>query len=478
MHNTVRVMGRLRAWSGNPVVLLLALLSGAFTGYFLPGQSAHYALMGQMYLAVVNMAALPFLVVATFFGLRQAASLPRPGWRLARLLGLSLGLMVVCGLVGLGAALLAQTGKNLSAGELQHLGQLVQKAADGASNVEVSLFAAETPTVDAASYAAGGLVMSNYFKALAQGHLLSILLGTLIFGAGVVMQAGEASRVLMGSFEAIYRSLEALISAANLFIPLLVFGMAALFAISVDGRSLLAMASFLWTFAAATLLLCSVALAIVWKRSGMPLGLVFSALKTPALISLSSTSPMAAIPDTIHAMSSRLGFSRGITEFIVPVASIFVRCGAALYFSILLVFVAHMYGHPLGVAEGLLICGGAMLGAFASAGHAGAASLLYIGVTLRILQLPLEAVVPLFLAIELLCAGPRNLLSFLLVSVLVALVSEGLPSEKRDFAETAHIESAQPIIFTFSTSEIAIVLLCVALVMLFITCAGVGYGMR
>jgi Na+/H+-dicarboxylate symporter len=321
-------------------------------------------------------------------------------------------------------------------------------------------------------------MLGNYFQALAQGQLLSILLGTLVFGAGVVTLAGEANRALMGSFEAIYRSLESLISAANLFIPLLVFGMAALFASSVDGRSLLAMASFLWTFAASTLLLCGLALAFVWQRSGMPLGLVFSALKTPALISLSSTSAMAAIPDTIHAMSSRLGFSRGVTEFIVPVASIFVRCGSALYFAILLVFVAHMYGRPLGVAEGLLICGGAMLGAFASAGLAGAASLVFMGMALRILQLPLEAVLPLFLAIELLCEGPRNLLSFLLAGALVASVSEGLPPEKREFAETAHIESTQPIIFTFSRLELALVLLCVVLVILFITSAGVGYGMR
>ncbi len=471
-------MGRLKAWSGSPLVLLLALLCGAIAGHALPGLATHYMLMGKTYLAVINMAALPLLVVATFFGLRQVAALPQSGRRLLRLLGLSLGLMALCALVGLCAALLAQTGKNLSATELQHLGQLVLRAGGAASNVEILRFVPEARLEAALSRPLFGLILDNYFQALAQGQLLSILLGALLFGVGLVTQQGEGHRVLMGIFEAIYRSLETLISGANLLIPVLVFGMAALFASAVDGQTLLAMSSFLGTFVSAILLLSGAAVLLIWRRSGRTMGAVMSALKTPALISLTSTSAIAAIPDTIHAMGARLGYSRGVTEFVVPLVSIFVRCGSALYFSILIVFVANMYGHTLGVTEGLLICAGAMWGGFASAGHAGAATLGFMGMALHMLQLPLEAVVPLFIAIELLCEGPRNLLSFLLACSLVALVSDGLPTEKGETAESAHIESIEPIIFTFSKADLALLLVGLVLVMLFITSAGVGFGMR
>lgn len=471
-------MGRLKAWSGSPLVLLLALLGGAIAGYALPGLTPHYTLIGTTYLAVINMAALPLLVVATIFGLRQVAALPQSGWRLLRLLGMALGLMALCALVGLCAALLAQAGKDLSAKELQHLGQLVLSAGDGTANVEVALLDSGTG-LDAAPPGPGfGLNLSNYFQSLAQGQLLSVLLGALLFGAGIIAQRSESQKALMGVFEGIYRTLETLISSANLIIPLLVFGMVALFASSVDVDTLLAMWSFLATFVSAALLLSGVAVWVVWRRSGTTIGAVMSALKTPALISLTSTSAIAAIPDTIHAMSSRLGYSRGVTEFVVPLVSIFVRCGSALYFSVLIVFVANMYGRPLGLTEDLLICVGAMLGGFASAGRAGAATLGFMGMALHFLQLPLEAVVPLFLAVEFLCEGPRNFLSFLLACSLVALVSDGLPTEKAETAESAHIESIEPIIFTFSKTDLAMLLVCVVLVMLFITSAGVGFGMR
>jgi hypothetical protein len=74
----------LRQASNSTSVLLLCLAAGALCGIFAAPAGAFAYFVGQLYLAIVNMAAVPLLVVATFFGLRQVLDLPRPGlprWR-------------------------------------------------------------------------------------------------------------------------------------------------------------------------------------------------------------------------------------------------------------------------------------------------------------------------------------------------------------------------------------------------------------
>ena len=471
-------MDHLTARSSSPLVLLLALVAGAAAGQLYPSEGAHLAVVGQVYIAVINMAALPLLVVAIFFGLRQVLLTPRSGVRLIRLIGTSIGFMLLCTLIGLVAATALQSGRNLSESELQYLGMVVQGSGDGASNVDVLLNDVVVVPLEGNTSAFSVLISNNYFKSLANGDLLNILVGALIFGAGFALHKGRDSVSLMRNFEALYRALEVLILSANRFIPLLVFCTAAIFVGSVDRAGLNAMGSFFGAFFGAVVLLAVLSFALLCRRTGMPPWKVLSALKTPALISLTSASAVAAIPDTIHAMSAKLGFSRGLTEFIVPLASIFLRCGSAVYFSVLVVFVVNMYGRPMGVTEGLLICGGAMLGAYASAGRAGAATLAFMGMALSPLQLPLEAIVPMFLAIEVLCEGPRSFLSFLAVCTLVALTSDGLPSQKSELEEATQIESGKTTTLTFSATDLIVAIVCLFLVMLLVMSVGVGLGMR
>ena len=65
-------MKTLRSLSNSTLVLLLCVATGALCGVFAAPAGAAAYLIGQLYLAVVNMAAIPLLVVATFFGLRPA----------------------------------------------------------------------------------------------------------------------------------------------------------------------------------------------------------------------------------------------------------------------------------------------------------------------------------------------------------------------------------------------------------------------
>lgn len=469
-------MGLLKRLSNSPLALLLCVLGGGLVGWLAPSLGSQAFILGQIYLALVNMAALPLLVVATFFGLRQTLSLPQPGRRTLMIVTLAVVLVVLCAVLGAVFGMLAGPGQNLSPGSREYLGTLVQSAGGNAANAEISLYGAGTATESAAQH--WSVVPDNFFRALAEGQSLGILLCAILFGLAFAALMKAQSSSLMGIFEAIYRALELIISRVNMFIPVLAFGMAAYFVANTEARTVQAMGSFLASFFVFAITLSALATALIWKKSGLAPGVVLSALKTPALISLTSASTTATIPDTIEAMSSRLGFSRGIVELVIPISSVFMRSGAALYFALLAVFVANIYGRPVAAEEFLVICIGASMAAFASAGNNSLAAVGFASIVLTMLKLPIEAALALFLAIDLVCEGPRNLLTLLFACVLIVLVSRGLPSERVETVASADAGALQPIRFVFSRASVLLALACVLLVAILITIAGVGVGMR
>lgn len=471
-------MGLLKRFSQNPLTLLLCVIAGSGVGWLLPALGLQAQVLGQVYLALINMAALPLLVVATFFGLRQTLLLPQPALRLLMILTLGVGLVAISAFLGAVLGLLTGAGSNLDAPTRVLLGMMVQTAGGEASHTTISLYGADLLTGMQAASPGFEVVPDNFFRVLSEGRLLGVLIGALIFGVAFAALLKAQSQALMGIFEAIYRALELIISHVNVFIPVLVFGMAAYFTASTDAQTLQAMSSFLMAFFGFAFIFSGLAMTFIWQRSGLSPGAVLSAFKTPVLISLTSASASASIPDTIETMSSKLGFSRGLVELIVPTASVFMRSGAAFYFAMLAVFVAHIYGQAIGLPEFLLICLGASLAAFASAGHNSLAVVGFASVVLSMLNLPIEAALVLFLAIDLICEGPRNLLSLLLACVLIVGVSKGLPSAPIENRQSADIEFPGSVRFVFSKASVVAMLACTLVLALLITLVGIGVGAR
>lgn len=469
-------MGYLKTLASSPFFLLLCLLGGAVAGSTTPGVAEPALVLGQVYLALINMVAIPLMVVATFFGLRQTLALPLPIRRSLMIVVFAVVLVFLSAVFGTLFGFLTTPGGGLSVASRAYLGGVVLNSAAG--NAELSLYDTDIPIATTATHVWSAYLPDNFFNALALGQPLGILICTILFGLAFASMGKARSNALMGIFEAIYRTFETIISRVNLLIPVLVFGLAAHFFANVDAQILRAMSSFVTAFAVLSALLAVLAITFVWRNSWSSLLTVVSCLKTPALISLTSASSTASVPDTIRAMSAKLGYSRGIVELVVPAASIFVRAGAAVYFALLAVFVANIYGHPLGGTEFILICLGATMSAFASAGVSSFAVVGSGSVVLSLLNLPIEAALALFLAIDLICEAPRNLLSTLCCCVLIVLVCRGLPSEQTEVKRGDEQLTVAPVQFAFTRMSASFAVLCGVVLASLIVVVGITVGQR
>lgn len=475
-------MSTLNRLSGSTALLAFCMATGALAGVMAqPLGNAAY-LIGKLYLVVVNMAAMPLLVVAIFFGLRQVLDLPQPGKRISLTLALAVALVAGGAVVGTVLGAVVMPGKHLSAQEHAQLGELVWRQGSALSEDSVSLLAQQ----DGQTALDGGasrresvmrdLLPDNFFRVLAQGHTLGILVATLLFGLAFASLSRERTALLDGIFESSYRALGIIIDRANLMIPILAFGASAYLTSNAQAATLGAMGGFLLCFMLSAIALSGAAMALISARAGMPMLAVLAEMKGPLLVGLASGSATAPVPHAIEVMSARLGFSRGVAELALPFGAVFMRGGAALYFALVTVFVANLYGKPLGGGEFALVAAGAVAAAFVSAGQSGVANVAFAGLTLGLLELPVEAAGVLFVAIDLLCDGLRTVLSLLCVCVVVAWVSEGLPSERA--AEREGTAGRAPLQLVFSGVQLVLVGSCMAMAGLLILLLGIGLGAR
>jgi aerobic C4-dicarboxylate transport protein len=469
-------MELLRFIARSPFALLVCALAGAVVGRFFPVTSDLTHLVGQLYVAFIYLAAFPLLVVVTVFGVKRTLQLPRPVPRFLMVALYALLMVAGCAVLGVLLAQAFGLGVNLDAEQLHYLGGVVQAAGGETVDARMAFFGSDAVTGLPANLG-GGVLPDNFFKVLTDGKILGIVLCTMVLSIGIAWVDKKKSSALVDILDGIYRALEIIVSQVNLFIPILVFAMSAYFAATATPATLHAMGSFIALFVGLALLVSALALVFIWKKTQLPFFDVLHALKNPMLISLASANATASIPDTIHAMSARLGFSRGIVEFVVPASAVFVRSGAALYFAALAVFISHLYGQPPNLETLALIVVLATTAAFASSGHSGLVVVGFAAAMLHGLQLPSEAALALFVAIDHLCEGPRSLLSLMLGCVLIVLVSQGLPSERMDGALQSDA-ALKSIRLTLSVYAIGLVLVCLVLVALLIVLLGIGVGMR
>lgn len=460
--------------AAHPLVLLACLVAGILIGWIWPMAISITIPIAQAGMALLDMAAIPLIIVATSFGLRQTLVLPYRGLRLLMLLLLASTVLLGCAQLGAIVTHVMGIGLAIDAQTLKDIGILIQHAGGEAESTAMQLFNEQADIVSVSPYR--WVWVDNFFSALEQGNLPTLLCGTIMFGTAFAVQKTTFSQALASHLEAIYRGLEIVILLINRGLPILVFCMAIQFSALIDKQTLHMMGGFLGLFITLVLMLSSMALMLVYRYGQATLPEVLSALKYPMLLSFASASPVAAIPATIDALSARLGFSRGMVDLLVPSSAVFLRVGSALYFSLLTVFVANLYGITLNARELMWVAFMASVAALASAGSSGLTSLGFSSMVVTSLRLPFEAVLPLFIAIDLLCEGPRNLLSVLACCVVVTLVCGGLPSER--ITTNKPTVSIGPVHFAFSKRTAIWSLIFIVAAILLSILMGIGVGLR
>lgn len=196
-----------------------------------------------------------------------------------------------------------------------------------------------------------GLVPTNIFAAAASGDVLPLLLFTVLFGLAAAQLPAQPREQLARTVRALSDAMLVLIRWILVATPVGVLVLTFEFAYGVGVTA----AGFVTTFVvlvSGIMLLFSGLLYPVSAVLGRTSLRAFARAVAPAqLVAVSTRSSLAALPALIEGGRRHLGLTGAMTGFVLPLSVSTFKVNRTISGTVKLLFLAHVFGFPLGAAE-------------------------------------------------------------------------------------------------------------------------------
>jgi DAACS family dicarboxylate/amino acid:cation (Na+ or H+) symporter len=333
---------------------------------------------GKLFLRLLFMLVLPLVLSALPLGVAGLGDLRSLGRVGARTLAYTVCVSALAVLLGVAMAEIFQPGVGLAPELLERL----------RSELPAAPAAPASPGLDLVVR----LVPANVVAAMAEGDLLGVMVFSVFLGVGLVALRTEATRrieqLLEGLYELSMWLLGAVIRVAPIGIFCLVFTLVARMGFEV--MRLLA-AYVLVVVGALAIHLFGVTALAVRVLGGMSPRSFFRAVRPAMLTAFSTSSSNATLPTALAVAERDLNLPSQVSRFVLTLGSTANQNGTALFEGVTVLFLAQLYGVPLGVGQQLAVVAICVLGGIGTAGVP-AGSIPVVMMILGLIGLPPEAV--------------------------------------------------------------------------------------
>ena len=225
------------------------------------------------------------------------------------------------------------------------------------------------------------------FKALAENEILQIVVFSLFFGIALGA-IGDKGKSIMKALDALSELVFKMVGYVMQLAPFAVLGAMAAVVASKGLSILVSYAYLLLCFYGGLLFFIFVVLFAICTVMGLPFFRLLKAMKDPLLLSFSTASSEASLPQQIKVLEN-FGISNRIIGFVLPLGYSFNLDGSMMYMTFATGFIAQAYGVPLTLQQQIFMLLTLMI---TSKGIAGVprASLVVIAGTLAQFNLPVE----------------------------------------------------------------------------------------
>jgi len=347
--------------------ILIGFVLGAIFGIILPGASLSISWVGDLFLRLLKMLIVPLVFFSLLAGAASISDPKKLGRVGGKIIALYLATTAVAVVIGLIIANVLRVGQ-------------------GMKLPPASGFKA--PAIPELKTVFLNLIPTNPFQSIATGDILPIIVFAIFLGIAAVL-SGKGQGVIGFSESAA----EAMYKMTSMIMMIAPFGVFSLIAATVAKQGASVLLPFLGMIVA-----CYLAYAIhvvviygsiVQFLSGLNPFKFFRAISEPMLVAFVTRSSNATLPVTMRVAVEEVGLPKGICSFTLPLGATINMDGTAIYQGIAALFIAAIYGIPLGAGQYLMIILLATLGSIGTAGVPGA-GLIMLAMVLQGVGLPLE----------------------------------------------------------------------------------------
>ena len=352
--------------------MMVGLVLGIIVGAMVDSSFAQTYLqpLGTLFIRLIRMVVVP-LVLATIIagaaGISDTAKLGRVAVKVLLVYAITTAIAVAIGLV-FANFIQPGIGLNLSTEGLQ------MKAVTSPNLVDTLL----------------DIVPINPMEALSKGSMLQIIFFAVIFGFAL-SGLGDRGKPVLNFFNIVGDVMIRMTSIVMRYAPIGVFGLIS-FTVAQHGIAvLLPLFKLLLTSFFATAFLVIVIftpMVAIFAKTGP--AKFFKGIFEPWLIAFTTCSSAAALPANLVA-ARKLGASKAVSYFSIPLGNTINMNGTAVYMGVCAVFAAEVYGLPLTMADQATVV---LMGVLAAVGTAGVpgAGLIMTTIVFTQVGIPLEAV--------------------------------------------------------------------------------------
>jgi len=239
------------------------------------------------------------------------------------------------------------------------------------------------------------IIPTNIFEGLSQGALLQIIFFAIFSGVALTLIQKEKAETVIRFFDAVNDTMIAIVQIAIKIAPYGVFALIAAVVGNFGSDILLTLLQYTLVTIGGMILLNFTYPFVVRLFAGMAPMTFIKGIRSPQLIAFSTSSSSATLPVTIKVCEERLGVAPEIASFVLPLGATVNMNGTALYHGVSAVFIAQVFGIPLGWGDQLMIVLTATLAAIGAAG-APMAGILMLVIVLEQVGIPTEGIALIF----------------------------------------------------------------------------------
>lgn len=235
------------------------------------------------------------------------------------------------------------------------------------------------------------MVPTNPIQAMANGEMLQIIVFAILTGTGLAA-LGEKVKPVVEIFDHLNDLMMKMVSFVMLFAPYGVFGLIAKTFTGLGFEAMLPLAKYMFC------VLFALVLHAVFTYTGLLVGftklnpITFFKKFLPTMgIAFSTSSSNATVPASLEAVEKKLGVSKSIASFTIPLGATINMDGTAIMQGAATIFISQLYGIHLSMGAILTVILTATLASVGTAGVPGV-GLIMLSMVLQAVGLPVEGI--------------------------------------------------------------------------------------
>mgnify|MGYP000222043541 FL=1 len=353
------------------IALILSVVAGLAAGLeSLPFINQWIAPIGTIFINLIKMMIVPVVFCSLIVGV---TSLGGDGKKLGRISIKTIALYMVTTAVAIVIG--------LAVAGVIHPGVGLEIAGKAAPKVK------EAPTL---MQVLVNMVPTNPIASMAKADILPVIIFALFVGVGITQVGGNRTNPLINFFDAAAEVCYRIIAMIMRFAPIGVFALLLPVVCKNGPKVLLPLLSVIACSAIGSTLHCVLVYSSLASVGGgiSPLKF-FRGMSEAMMLAFTTCSSAGTLPVNMKNAQEKLGLSREITSFVLPLGATINMDGTAIYMGICSLFIANVFGINLTSSDMLMII---FTGTLASIGTAGVpgAGLIMLAMVLQAVQLPLE----------------------------------------------------------------------------------------